>query len=135
MEWFKKHKVLTVVGVLVLLAIIVGSSGGDKTSTSTATQPAQSVPAATADQAATQPAKPEATKVSLQEFYDKITNGMSKAEVLAISGGREADNCSESQGEYIGKMEFCSYGGFSESGMVSVTYSDAKVSNKSINKF
>ena len=28
MKWFKKHKILTVVGVIILLAIIGGASGG-----------------------------------------------------------------------------------------------------------
>jgi hypothetical protein len=35
-EWFKKHKILTVIGVIVVLAIAGGASGGNKTNTSTA---------------------------------------------------------------------------------------------------
>lgn len=36
MKWFKKHKILTVIGVIVLLAIIGGAAGGgNKTNTST----------------------------------------------------------------------------------------------------
>lgn len=31
MNWFKKHKILTVIGVIILLAIIGGAAGGDKT--------------------------------------------------------------------------------------------------------
>lgn len=45
MNWFKKHKILTVIGVIILLVIIAGAAGGgDKTNTNTAkkTEPSKS---------------------------------------------------------------------------------------------
>lgn len=53
MNWFKKHKILTVIGVIVLLAIIGGAAGGDKTATNSGdnkseTAKTESKPATTA---------------------------------------------------------------------------------------
>lgn len=36
MKWFKKHKILTVIGIIVLLAIIGGAAGGNKSNNNTA---------------------------------------------------------------------------------------------------
>jgi hypothetical protein len=49
-NWFKRHKVLTVIGVLILLAIIGGASSGSKntgSTTSTSKSSASNKPAAT----------------------------------------------------------------------------------------
>lgn len=35
MDWFKKHKILTIIGVIILLAIIGGAAGGTDTNTPT----------------------------------------------------------------------------------------------------
>lgn len=131
MNWFKKHKILTVIGVVILLAAIGGAAGGgNKTTNNQTAQPATSTQATTSE-----PAKAETPKVSIQEFYEKIQNGQTKEEVAAMSGGREAKNCTESETEYIGKIETCSFGDFSDKGIITVTYSDGKVSSKIKNNF
>lgn len=62
--------------------------------------------------------------------YDKVTNGMTKAEVEAATG-KTSDSCSESTSEY-GKYETCSYGSYLDgNGTISVSYTDDKVSSKS----
>lgn len=49
MKWFKKHKILTVIGVIILLAIIVNAAGGgSKSNTTTASKTSKSSAASTA---------------------------------------------------------------------------------------
>jgi YbbR domain-containing protein len=126
MNWIKKHKFLTIAILLALFLIITTAGKSDKTTTgtsqtSTTTTTAQTTPA---------PAK-----VSLDEFYGQVSNGMTKAQVNALAGGREPSTCSEMQTEYTGKIETCNYGGFTDSGIVMIQYTGDKVTSKSNTKF
>lgn len=123
MNFIKKHKILTAIAVILLIVIISNATSGGKT---TGTAPAKTTPTAT-------PAA--APKVSLDDFYAQITNGMTKDQVNALSGGRTPSDCSETQSQYIGKLETCNYGGFSDRGLVMVQFTNDAVSSKSNNKF
>lgn len=73
----------------------------------------------------------EAPKWDAEAAYAKINNGMTKAETEQVIG-KKAENCYESQSEYIGKMDACTYGNvFSGEGSFTVTYSQDRVSSKS----
>ncbi len=61
--------------------------------------------------------------------YDKVTNGMTKAQVEAATG-KSSESCSESTTSY-GKYETCNYGDYLDGGVLSVSYTDDKVSSKS----
>lgn len=133
MNWFKKHKILTVIlAVIVIGGIAAAAGGGDETTNTNTQQPAQTDTTQPQEQ---EEAKPAEQKVSLDEFYQKIENGQTKAEVTALAGGREPTSCTESQDEYVGKTEYCSYGGFTDGGMISVIFTNDKVSNKTKSEF
>lgn len=69
-NWFVRHKVLTVIGVIVLLAIIGGASGGNKSGTSTSNSNSAASTASKTEPAATetkQPAVPAEYKSALAQ--------------------------------------------------------------------
>ena len=81
MNWVKKHKILTVIGVFVLLAIIGGASGSSKKSASTtaSTSPAASTtsktgPATAAATETKQPAVPAEYKSALTQAGSYANN-------------------------------------------------------------
>ena len=78
-----------------------------------------------------QTAEPESDKWDVQAAYDKITTGMTKAEVEEATG-KKSESCSSVESEVLGKSETCSYGNsFTDGGSISVTYdNDGKVSTK-----
>lgn len=82
--------------------------------------------------------KEETSKLSLQDTYDKLKSGMSKDEVEKIIG-KDAGSCSETEAEYVGKIETCTYGSamnnIFDGGMIMVQYHDDKLDTKSISKF
>ncbi len=128
MNWFKKHKILSVILALIVIGVVASAAGGggSKPSTNSSQSDSSAKPAE---------ATPAKTKIALEDFYAKVENGQTKAEVLAFAEGREPTSCSESQSEYIGKTELCSYGGFSDAGIVTITYTNEKVAGKSKTNF
>jgi hypothetical protein len=108
---------LTIIITLVMQAAF--SKALDEVTAPTQTTPTTSqeaaAPAATFDGAAA---------------YDKISNGMTKAQVRDVAGV-DPESCSESTSAYTGTLETCSYGNvLKDSVVVSVTYTDGAVSNK-----
>jgi hypothetical protein len=80
-----------------------------------------------------QPAKTEektSNKWDYEENYNKVQNGMTKAEVeTAID--RKSDNCAETEAKEVSlKVESCNYGTPPDNGMISVTYENGKVTTK-----
>lgn len=66
----------------------------------------------------------------MEAAYAKVSNGMTKAQV-AEAVGKQPESCTESQSEYIGKSELCTYGNaFIDKGAIMVTYMQDKVSSK-----
>jgi hypothetical protein len=129
-NWFKRHKKLTIMGGIILLFIIIGAvSGGGKPQ---GTTPAASQsPAQQKDTSQNQDASKNGStqKISLGEFYDQVQNDMTKEQVTKLAQ-RDGQNCTEVQDQYLGKIESCNYGGFSDGGIVSVTFTNGKVSTK-----
>lgn len=123
-NWFARHKILTVVLAFVIIAIIGGAAGGsDKTDTTKKD---------TATHATTET---KSKKWDIEAAYAKVTNGMTKAQVEEAVG-KQSDNCTENQSEYIGKTEFCTYGNaFTDKGTITVTYSEDVVSSKTKNTY
>lgn len=62
-------------------------------------------------------------------LYEKITSGMTKAEVEAATG-HKSDSCIVSEVEGLPKSETCNYGDALKDGTISVTYSDDKATAK-----
>jgi len=62
-------------------------------------------------------------------LYDKISNGMTKAEVEAATG-HKSGSCVVSEVEGLPKSETCNYGDVVKDGITGVTYSDGKVTAK-----
>ena len=119
-SWLARHKVLTVIGVLLVIGIIGAAS--NSTSPPASTNTAE-------NQQPTESAAPEKVKISLSDFYDKIQNDMTKESVTTLSE-REPQNCFESQNQYAGKTEMCNLGEFG-GGTIAVTFTNDKVSSKS----
>jgi hypothetical protein len=116
--WYKRFWVWF--GILVLLGII-----------SSALAP-KSTPATTNSDTPTPAASTEtpAAKWDVQAAYDKITIGMTKAQVEEATG-KPSDSCTESDMGQLGKSESCSYGNaFIDKSSIFVTYSNGEMSTK-----
>lgn len=70
-----------------------------------------------------------ASSADLAAGYDKVTEGMTKSEAEAALG-KESTSCTTSSSSGVGTFESCSYGGFSESILITVTYKDGAVLSK-----
>lgn len=125
--WYKKWWVWVIV-VAVIAAISSGASNNSQSNNSSNQQATTETPKED------KPQTPAPEKWDVEANYAKINNGMTKAEVEAAIG-KKSDNCSENASEYLGKTEFCNYGGFGDNGMITVHFSNDKVSSKSKNKF
>ena len=130
-NWFARHKVLSVIIVVVIIGGIAGAVGGNKDGTSTNT-PATNTQTSTNEKPAE--TKPKEEKWDVETAYAKLTDGMTKAEVEAALG-KTSDNCSETSAEYVGKIETCNYGGVGDNGMIMVQYQNDKMTTKSKTKF
>ncbi len=123
MNWFKKHKIISVILGLIVLGVIVSAAGGGKSSTNTpssgsGTQTSTEKPA-------------EKPKLDIASFYSKVQNGMTKDEVVALAD-KNPGNCTESEIQGYGKSEYCNwYGSFGDNAFASVTFKDGKVESKS----
>lgn len=62
-------------------------------------------------------------------MYEKVSAGMTKAEVEEATG-HSSDSCTVSEMEGLPKTETCNYGDALKDGVVTVTYTDEKVSAK-----
>lgn len=80
-NWFGQHKVLTVIGVIVLLAIIGGAAGGGNTNTSTNSTPTNSQTTQTAE---SKPAAKEELKVPA-EYKSALAQATTYANDLHLS--------------------------------------------------
>jgi|GEM_PF-6195187 len=125
-NWFKKHKILTVIGSIILFFIIVGAaSGGSKNSTPTSTQ--KTTDASTTTE---QVKKEEKPAWDAQAIYDKLQNSMNKADAETVIG-KTGENCSTSDTPGVGTMEFCLYNGdFGSKGSISITYLNGTIYSK-----
>lgn len=123
-NWFKKHKILTGILIVVGLFIIIGIASGGSEKTTTTTVVTTDQPQAAA------PAQAEPPKFDPEVAYPKIENGMTKAQVEEVTG-KKSDNCTESAIAGYGTSEYCTYGGFSDKGSISVSYTNGTVSSKS----
>lgn len=123
--WYKKWWVWLI--IIVVLVGIGGASGNSTQNNSTEQKPATT-------EAPKQEEKPQEVKWDIEANYAKISNDMTKAEVEAAIG-KKSESCTENTSEYLGKTEYCNYGGFGDTGMITVTYSNDKVSSKTKSKF
>jgi hypothetical protein len=122
MDWFKKHKVISVILGLIVLGVIVSAAGGGKSTTNTGSSN---------NQAATTQKPAEKPKLDIAAFYSKVQNGMTKDEVVALAD-KNAGNCTESETQGFGKYEICNwYGNFGDNAFATVTFKDGKVDSKS----
>lgn len=80
-NWFGRHKILTVIGVIVLLAIIGGAAGGGNKNTSTSSTPTNS---ATTQTAETKPAAKEEPKVPA-EYKSALAQADTYANTMHLS--------------------------------------------------
>lgn len=104
-----------IVGIFFSAAILSSASKYENTNTSTSTSQSSTQQSSTWD---------------VNAAYDKVSNGMTKAEVEAATG-KPSESCSESSSDY-GKYETCTYGSYiDDNGTVTVSYTDDKVTSKS----
>lgn len=126
-NWFQKHKILTTLGIIVLLFVVIGAmnpKSNNETSNSVDTSDNEENDESVVE-----------SKPSLQETYDKLQKDMTKAEAEQIIG-KESDSCSVTEAEYVGKMEACTYGGgLFEEGLILVNYHNDKLDTKTISKY
>lgn len=125
--WYKRVWVWILV-VFALGIIGVAASGGGNTPTTTTTDTQTGTEATTKPSEAKEEPKPE--KWDMVAAYDKITNGMTKAQVEEVTG-KKSDSCTESDMGELGKHETCNYGNaFIDKAQIIVTYSNGEVSTK-----
>lgn len=115
--WYKRVWVWML--VVFVIAVIAASSGSkdDKASTAKSSSSNQTV------------TETKSARWDAAAYYDQIQTGQTKAEVEQITT-KTSDNCSSSETPGVGTMEFCSYGGLTDKGSISVTYLDGKVYSK-----
>lgn len=124
--WYKRVWVWLLI-IVVLIIIGVGASGS-KTPTTTTTDTKTGTEATTGPSEAKEESKSE--KWDMVTAYDKITNGMTKAQVEEVTG-KKSDTCTESDMGQYGKSETCSYGNaFIDKAQIIVTFSNGEVSTK-----
>lgn len=122
MNWFKKHKVISVILGLIVLGVIVSAAGGGKTTTNTGAGDNQTT---TTQKAAEKP------KLDIAAFYSKVQNGMTKEQVLELAD-KNPGNCTESEIQGYGKTESCNwYGNFGDNAFAIVIFKDGQVQSKS----
>jgi hypothetical protein len=125
----QKHLKLTVIIFLVLFALgvisgIVQAAFLGKT----VQENLDNLPATTTTSPTSSDSKEESGS-DLAAAYDKITEGMTKADAEKELG-RESTSCTESSTAGVGTFETCTYGGFSDRTSVTITYRDGVVSSK-----
>lgn len=103
-------KAVTATGIVMMAGLALGATSCDLEGTS---EQDQSKPGS----------KQEEKKVSAQEVYDKVQNGMNREQVDTIAGGAP-DNCIDSEDDFVGKSSTCTYGS------VTVTFINGKVDSK-----
>lgn len=63
-------------------------------------------------------------------FYSKVTDGMTKAQVVELAA-KDPGSCTESKMQGLGKYESCIwFGSLGESAFVSVSFKDSVVNSK-----
>jgi hypothetical protein len=122
-KWIGGLVLIIIVGAIIAVAV----SLQPKNSTNDASTEKTSQPTKTEEKTS--------TKWDYEENYNKVQNGMTKAEVeTAIN--RKSDNCAETESKEISlKVESCNYGMPPDNGMISVTYENGKVTTKAKAKF
>lgn len=121
-KWVGGLIVIIIVGAII--AVTVSSQSKNPTNDTSADKTSQ--PAKTEEKSA---------KWDYEENYNKIQNGMTKADVEAAIN-RTSDNCAETESKEISlKVESCNYGMPPDNGMISVTYENGKVSGKGKTRF
>lgn len=122
MNWFKKHKIISVILGLIVLGVVVSAAGGGK---STNTGSGDNKQATTTQKPAEKP------KLDIAAFYSKVQNGMTKDQVLELAE-KNPGNCTESEIQGYGKTEACNwYGNFGDNAFASVIFTNGTVSSKS----
>jgi hypothetical protein len=125
----QKHLKLTVIIFLVLFALGVISGIVQAAFLGKAVQEnIDNLPESSLTAPSTDSGDSESTS-DLAAAYDKITEGMSKAEAEQTLG-RESTSCTESSTAGVGTFETCTYGGFSDKTSVTLTYRDGVVASK-----
>ena len=123
--WYKR--VWLWIGVVVLIAIVAGASGGSKDSSEANTSESNNTPTTQSEA----PQEAETTKWDLESSYEKLTTGMTKAQVEEATG-KTSDNCTETDMGQYGKTESCSYGNpFIDKASILVIYSNGELQTKS----
>jgi heme/copper-type cytochrome/quinol oxidase subunit 2 len=74
-----------------------------------------------------------ANKADLVAAYEKVNEGMSKADAEKELGS--SSNCTSSSYSGLGSFESCSYGSFSDKVTISITYKDGAVQSKSKSEY
>lgn len=114
-NWFKRHKVWTVIIVLAVIGILGNSADKPTASNIASNSPAPSQ-------------TPTPPPFDLPTFYAAIQNGMTKDQVIAAAHGTQPTSCTESETQGIGTTEFCDWSkGFNT---VDVTLENGAVASK-----
>lgn len=121
--WYKR--VWVWISIIVVIGII-GSAMSPETKNTNTNNATNNTPQATETPKET----PKAQKWDMEAAYAKISNGMTKAQVEEAVG-KAPESCTESQSEYIGKTELCTYGSIViDKAAITVTFSQDEVSSK-----
>jgi len=117
-KWLGGLILIIIVGTIIAVAV----SLQPKNSTNDASTEKTSQPAKTGEKTS--------AKWDYEENYNKVQNGMTKAEVeTAID--RKSDNCAETESKEVNlKVESCNYGMLPDNGMISVTFENGKATTK-----
>lgn len=97
-EWFKKHKILTVIGAIVVLAIAGGASGGNKTNTSTTKDSSTTSTASKAEPAPAAETKAPEPQVPA-EYKSALTKAKQYSDTMHMSKQGIYDQLTSAYGE------------------------------------
>lgn len=131
-DYEKNHKLALIIVAILWIVGIASAAATSNNKTTIVTTPTNNGTSTTQTKTQETSSTP---KTSLSEFYDKIQNGQTKAQVESLADGRKPLNCTENQDPYLGKTEFCTYGSFSDKGTVTVTYTNDQVSSKTKSQY
>ena len=124
LEGYEKNKLIAIIVTVVLLIGGIALGVNNKSTIPASVDSSQNGTSINEEDAA------KDDKWDIDAAYQKIENGMTKAQVEDATG-KASDSCTESENEYTGKTEYCTYGNaFIDKGAISVTYSQGEVSSK-----
>lgn len=116
-----------ILGILIIGLVIILSAAASKATEDSFNSAAKDI------ESSIEESTNGASNSELIAAYDKVTEGMSKADAEAELGS--SSSCTSSSFGNIGNFETCTYGSFTDKVTISVTYKDGSVQSKTKSEY